>query len=310
MAAARTQVEQVRDLLASVDVVDAHHHLWASRGEPEPSDFDLLGDESALPQTYLSGDFREDAGVAPVVGSVELGGYAVDDAERAGIDEGLPTVLVPAARLESEAGLRDLRAVARHPRVRGVRQILNWHRDPRLSFVDAANLMDEPAWRRGLAVLGELGLSFDLQIYPGQMARAARLAASSPATLFVLNHAGMPVGRSHEALVEWRAGMAQLARLGNVVVKLSGFGMTDHRWTSASTVPVIRETIALFGPERSMFASNFPVDRLYASYGEVIAVVAEATAELALADRREIFAGTARRVYRIDEALLAGGARP
>jgi predicted TIM-barrel fold metal-dependent hydrolase len=300
----RARFDEVADLLEGIEVLDAHHHLWSSIAPRQPSDFDLLGDVSAMPSRYLAGDLRADAAGVKLIGSVELGGYEINHAELAGLEEGIPSVLVPAARLETAEGREAVRALAAQPAVRGIRQILNWHPDPRVSFVDNPDLMDDPAWREGLSSLAEIDLSFDLQVYPGQMQQAARLAGDFEHLSFVLNHVGMPLGRDDATLDEWRAGMRQLAARPNVSVKLSGFGMTDHRWTSASTLPLLTGAIDEFGPDRSMFASNFPVDRLYASYSQVLAVVAQSTAALSVTERQQVFAGTARGVYRIGAVRL------
>ena len=97
------------------------------------------------------------------------------------------------------------------------------------------------------------------------MAGAAALAHAYPDVLIILNHAGMPVDRDEEGLRLWRRGMQQLATADNVVVKISGLGTVDPKWTVESIRPFVLQTIEAFGVARSMFASNFPVDKLSAT---------------------------------------------
>ena len=87
---------------------------------------------------------------------------------------------------------------ARHKNVRGIRHAINWHPDPAKTYVNRPDLIRTDAWRRGFSLLRRFGLSFDLQLYPAQMADAAVLAHANPDVLIILNHAGMPVDRNEE----------------------------------------------------------------------------------------------------------------
>ena len=211
----------------------------------------------------------------------------------------LPVALVAGVTLQDEDRDRVIDVLAGNPRVRGVRQILNWHPDPTFSYIDRHDLMDEPSWRRGFARIADHGLSFDLQIYPGQMPQAASLAQDFPHTPIVICHVGMPIGRSQDVLRNWREGMSVLSGFPNISVKLSGIAMTDHNWTCASVKAIVEEVLDLFGPSRSMFGSNFPVDKAFGSYDQTVAALAYATADLSLEERKQIFSGTAKRVYRL-----------
>jgi predicted TIM-barrel fold metal-dependent hydrolase len=154
-------------------------------------------------------------------------------------------------------------------------------------------------WRRGFAMLASRGLTFDLQLYPHQMDEAVELATDFPGTGIVLNHAGMPVDRSAEGFALWRNGMRALASHDNVSVKISGLGMVDHHWTVDSFRPVVEDVIDTFGISRAMFASNFPVDRLYSSYEAVWEAFREITAPFSFDERLALFSSNAERIYRI-----------
>ncbi len=181
---------------------------------------------------------------------------------------------------------------------RGIRQMLNWHDKAqyRAAGIDGT-VMDDKTWRRGFAELAERGLIFELMIFPGQMTQAARLAREHPRATIVLEHGGLPADESAAGRAAWRDGMALMAGESNVVAKISGLGMFNHRCTAESVAPVMREMLALFGPERCMFGSNFPVDKLWVSYADMIAAYRGAAAELNEAERRALMHDTAHRVY-------------
>ena len=101
------------------------------------------------------------------------------------------------------------------------------------------------------------------------MAEALTLAKKFPDTSMVLNHTGMPVDRGTEEIAAWRASMKLLASAPNMFCKISGLGMGDWHWTTDSIRPLVLDAIDAFGTERCMFASNFPVDKLFSSYDDV-----------------------------------------
>ena len=116
----------------------------------------------------------------------------------------------------------------------------------------------------------------------------------------VLNHTGYPLHRDEASLAEWRRGMGLLAACENVYVKLSGLTVVGEPWTYEANAPLIRETIGMFGTDRCMFASNFPVDGLFGSWDYLYINFKRATADLSQADREKLFAGNAARFYRIE----------
>jgi predicted TIM-barrel fold metal-dependent hydrolase len=160
--------------------------------------------------------------------------------------------------------------------------------------------MREASWQRCCGLLRRHGLSFDLQIYPRQMAEAAASARMNPDTTIVLNHTGMFIDRgSIAAGREWRDGLRALAACPNVCAKISGLGTIDHRWTVESLRPYALETIDAFGVGRAMFASNFPADRLYSSYAALWTAYGQIFADATPAERDALFRTSAERVYRI-----------
>lgn len=292
-------------------IVDAHHHLWELARLPypwlaAPNPDAFIGDTTPLCRDYTIADFLADAAGLELVGSVHLQAEvalerSVDETlwlQRVADAHGRPDAIVAYADLTDPSLDALLDAHGRARNFRGIRQILNRHGDPRLRFVEHDYLAD-PRWHTGAVLLARRGLSFDLQIYPAQMPAAAAAARQHPDLAFVLNHTGMPIDRTLDGITLWRDGMRVLAACPNVVVKISGLGMTDHRWTVASIQPFVRETIELFGTRRCLFASNFPVDRLYSDYRTLWAAYATITADLSADERADLFERNARRVYRL-----------
>ena len=115
----------------------------------------------------------------------------------------------------------------------------------------------------------------------------------------ILNHTGMPVDRDAAGLEAWRAGMQALAQQPNVAVKISGLAMLDWQWTPDSLRPFVHQTLEIFGPARCMFASNFPVDRLFGGFARQYGAYQSLAASLSATERAQVFATNAERIYRI-----------
>jgi predicted TIM-barrel fold metal-dependent hydrolase len=288
--------------VTDLPIVDAHQHFWDPARNPYPwlttaplADF-RYGDYTPIKRRYLPEDYRRDAASHRVLATVHMEAEwdtADEVAETrwlAGLRRahGLPTVAVGHARLEIAGVAEVLAGHARFDFVRGVRQ------------KPAPGQMLDPVWRRGYALLERHRLSYDLQAPFAQLHEAADLARAFPRTQIIVNHTGLPVDRGEEGLRAWRRALETLAAEPNVAIKISGLGARDRTWPAGSNRRVVRETIAVFGVARCMFASNFPVDGLCASYDTIVAGFQAFVADLPLADRRALFHDNAVRYYRLD----------
>jgi predicted TIM-barrel fold metal-dependent hydrolase len=148
-------------------------------------------------------------------------------------------------------------------------------------------------------LLSQFNLSFDMQLYYQQMEQAARLAMRYERTLIIVNHTGMPVERDKQGIEGWRTGMKALASCPNIVVKISGLGMTDPEWTTESIRPFVLEAIDIFGANRCMFASNFPVASLFSSYDRLFDAYGAIVNDFSAAEQSMLFHDNAERYYRI-----------
>lgn len=302
--------------MKDIPFVDAHVHLW-DLGHlhypwltPPFGDGGPAGSVAAIAHTYLPTDYRQEAANWTVAGFVHIdAGAAPDDAldETAWLErlEDGPAGIVAFAALDDPDVDDLLEAHAAHGRVRGIRHIVNWHRDPTRSYTPRDLSMDE-AWARGFALLARHGLSFDLQCYPGQMPALATLIARHPEVPVVVDHLGMPILSDADGLADWRMGLAALAALPNVAIKISGLGFVKRPWTAADARPLVLEAIDFFGPERCMVASDFPTDRLFGSFDQTLGAYAAIIAPFSEDERRAMWGGNANRFYRLD--LTLGGA--
>jgi predicted TIM-barrel fold metal-dependent hydrolase len=301
-------------------LIDAHHHFWALElGKhpwlsPEPGREMVFGDPAPLYRDYLSADLRADAAGLGLVGSVHI--EAVWDRsdpvgetrwlEGLAQQTGLPTALVVFAPLDAPDLAAQLDAhLAASSRVRGVRDIVAWHENPSFRFVERGDRMDDPAWRAGFAKLAPLALSFDLMLFPGQLAQACRLADAFPETTILLNHAGSPVDRDPDGMARWRAGMIELGRRPNVAVKISDLVAYDHDWTVESLRPVVLGCLDAFGPDRILWGSDFPVAGLHGSLRTQFEAVTAILAGLSASEMRAFRHDNAVRLYRLADLLGA-----
>jgi predicted TIM-barrel fold metal-dependent hydrolase len=298
-----------------MQIVDPHIHLWDLETHhypwlKSPGD-SFIGDYRAIARTHRLADFLAETGSIEVrkVVHIDAGHDPADPvAETRWLQSvaadpssgGMPNGIVAAVDLSrpDAAALLDAHRAA-SPNLRGVRQILNVHADKRLDYV-GRHFMREDAWRAHFKLLRERDLSFDLQIYPSQMREAAALAADNPDTPLILNHTGMFADRTLVAgWAEWRDGLRALAACPNVAIKLSGLGMLDHHWTIESLRPYVLEAIDAFGTGRAMFASNFPVDRLFGTYEALWQAYAAIVAGASEAEKAALFSRNSESIYRI-----------
>ena len=188
-------------------IVDPHHHLWDLERfsypwlSARPLPASVAGDVAPIAKSYLLDDYLADTANQNVVKSVHVdaGFDPSQPAEETrwlqsiADQRGFPHGVVARAELHRPDVESTLAAHCQFPNVRGIRHIVNWHPDPAKTYVTKPDFLTDSAWLRGFARLKRYDLSFDLQLYPPQMADAAALAAAHGHTSIILNHAGMPV---------------------------------------------------------------------------------------------------------------------
>ena len=299
--------------------IDCHQHFWDLGRNPYPwlqsEEVPFrYGNYSALKRDYLPPDFAQDTAADAPVATVHI---EAEWDRRSPLEEtrwltrlaertGRPDACVAHAALDGPDVAELLALQAAFPLVRGIRHkpvTAGREADARRGLPGS---MDDPAWRAGYALLARHGFSFDLQAPWWHLRQASELAADFPGTTLVLNHTGLPSDRSVEGLRKWRLALAALAEHPNTAIKVSGLGQAGRRWTTQANLPIIRDAIEIFGAERCMFASNFPVDSLVTDYATILAGFREAIAFRPAHERRALLAGNARRIYRLESVGPAG----
>jgi predicted TIM-barrel fold metal-dependent hydrolase len=294
-------------------IVDPHQHFWdLSRNyypwlcDPKPVHF-RYGDYSSLKRNYLPPDYLRDAAGFNIVKTVHEDALW-DPANLAGETRWLEAVAAqygyPHACIGSGPFMREdiaeiLAGHAKSKLARGVRNFPAAVPRPSEARRGETGSMDDPKWRRGYALLERHGFSFDVQTPWWHLDALAELARDFPKTQIVIVHTALPVDRSDEGLAGWRAALEIAAAQPNVAIKISGLGRPGLPWTLTANGPVIRDTIGIFGPERCMFASNFPVDGLTGSFPVIYGGFRAAVSDRPIAERRMLFHDNAVRIYRL-----------
>jgi predicted TIM-barrel fold metal-dependent hydrolase len=299
-------------LYDDLPIVDAHHHLWDLEGALRypwhtSGEHSYMGDNSALRRTYMPPEYRRDTALHNVVATVHIEAEcdrSQQVAETRWLTEvaaryGMPNAIVAHAWTDTPNAEEVIVQHKAFPLVRGVRTKPIISEAPDKSVRGQPRSLQDPKWRNGLSLLEKHDLSWDLRVVWWHLEEAAEVVREHPGLRTVLNHTGYPLDRSPEALKVWRRGMEALAACPNVVCKLSGFPVKGEPWTLAANRPIILDAIAIFGVERCMFASNFPVDGLKGSWDYIYSQFKLAVADLSLADRRKLFAENAARFYRV-----------
>jgi predicted TIM-barrel fold metal-dependent hydrolase len=311
---------------ADAAIIDPHHHLWPPGGSMPYQLHDLESDlgsghhvvDTVFVECGAAYDRTADDAFAPVGETA----YVTGEAERS--DRQLMGGIVAHADLRLGAELDDVldaHEAAGNGRFRGIRHAGSHALHPEVLTIPGrapVGLYADPAFRAGVDRLGERGLSYDTWHYHYQNQDFLDLARNVPDTTLVLDHFGTPLGvgpyesqREH-IFEQWKADIADIAGCPNVVAKIGGLAMPDNGfgWHVADRPPSSGEfieaqgryylhAIEQFGPDRCMFESNFPVDRLSLSYRTFWNAAKTLIADFSADERDAMLRGTAARVYRL-----------
>lgn len=304
-------------------IIDAHHHFWdLSEGHypwltsaVDPHFF--LGDYGPLRgRNFLPDDYRKASAGYEVLGTVHV------EAERDRNDQvgetrwltelhrrsGLPSAIVAHVWFDRPECEERLLAHLASPLVRGIRSKPVTSRAPDAIRPGQPGSMQDEQWLRGFALLDRYRLSWDLRVPYWHLAEAAEVARAFPRTPIVLNHTGFPWDRSPEGVAAWRAGMEAIAACPNVSLKISELGLLNAPWTVEGNRTVVQEAVRLFGIDRCMFASNWPVSTLKASFSTVVDGLSAILDDRSDDELDRFFFRNAIAFYRIDQQALTAPA--
>ena len=285
--------------------VETHIHLhdltdpsleyrWLQRGG-DPHEAAVLGEYGAIrSEHYWADDFIAETRFQNVAQVIHLQNATGPDpvAETRwlhGFHErlGVPDVVVGYADLSAPDARAVIEGHLAFDFFRGIR-------DPRDD-----DYLTNPAWETGLAVLHEHGLILCDDPPIAQAAEALRLADRYPQVTWCLDHALWPALREPGDFERWRDGLRLLAQAPNAIIKVSGLGMVDNRWTTDSIRDRVLACIDTFGVARTIFGTNWPVDRMYSSYGDVLDAYAEIIDGFSETEQEAMFSANARRIFRL-----------
>ncbi len=314
-------------------IVDPHHHLWQRAGN-DYMFHDLLADtqsgHNVVATVFVdchSMYRKEGPAELRCVGETEFAnGVAAMSAS------GIYGNLRACAAIVSHADLRlgatagkvlDAQIAAGNGRFIGIRYQTGLDEDPGIRPTrtnPAPGLMADRTWREGFAELARRNLTFDAWLYHPQLAELGDLAAAFPDTSIILDHVGGPLGyasyarRHDEVFATWKKSMAELARRPNVFVKVGGLGMAmgwfdfyerpsppGSQELADAYRPWVESCIEIFGAERCMFESNFPVDKITSGYGVLWNAFKRLAAGASASEKTALFSGTAEKVYRLPQ---------
>ena len=302
--------------MKNIPIVDAHHHLWDLNNEHTKYSWLMVtegeaffGDYGAIRKSYLLEDYINDAQNQNIIKSVHVQAEHDDDKpvnETAWLQSladnhssKLPNAIVAFADFSKNNIVEILDGHQEYKNTKGIRQILSFNKEePKYSHA-SEDFMKNTTWVENFKNIRNRNLSFDIQIYKHQMQDAADLANKYDDVLFILNHTGEPCYQTEEYIQSWEENMKKLAKCENVAAKISGLGMFDPQWTIDSTRIFVEKTIQIFGIDRCMFASNFPVDKIFNTFDNYWESFKEITKNYSENDKKLLFSSNAEKFYRI-----------
>ena len=281
-------------------ILDCHVHFW----DPDRLTYPWLDEVPTLNRAFTADDFAEYRPAPIEAIFVEAGRderQAVDEIEwMRGEAKRNPWIRGAVAHVPLENRVEAADLIGRHaadPFIVGVRRNVQ---------DEAAGFSEDADFREGVRLLGDAGLPFDACVRQHQIPEITRLAAACPHTTIVLDHLGKPQRDSRD---EWSQNLRQLARHENVVCKLSGLATElGADAPTAFTLSLLREALNVFGPERCLYGSDWPVMTLAIRYARWLDLVREALSGLSWSADAAVLRGNAQRVYRLDQ-LTERGAR-
>ncbi|KKK06563.1 amidohydrolase [Micromonospora sp. HK10] len=276
------------------DIVDAHHHLWDRSRHPQP--WIDPHSMSAIDADFGPADLAAAAratGVTQtvVVQAIHSAAETADLLDTAAASD-LIVGVVGWLDITADDAPQAIQKMTAGGSLVGVRHLVQGESDPAF--------LDRTAIRRAIAATADAGIVFDLVIRHHQLPAATRLAADLPQVSFVLDHLGKPPLADGD-LHDWARDLRTMAGLPNVTAKLSGLVTeADWRtWTRRDVEPAVAHALEVFGPDRLMFGSDWPVCLLATTYQRWIDLVAELLTGCSESERRAIWHQTARRIYRL-----------
>ena len=276
-------------------IIDTHQHLWDTSALRYP----WLDGFDALDKRYTLEDYRRATSGIDVAATVHVEADPAPGDEVAEVkrlttlsaQEGLIGAIVAAAPLEEADAEETLKQLSDYPLVVAIRRMA-WHRED-------SEFYRSPSLINGVQALATYGMSFDLCAHAGQMPAALALVREAPEVSVAINHCGGPDIAGND-LEPWADAMTEMAALPHTVCKVSGIvTRAAERWTKEDLKPCIDHLVSVFGYDRLMFGSDWPVCTLAAEYRQWLEALQWAVQDTDESDQQKLFHDTAARFYRV-----------
>lgn len=298
-AGAAASLAVAKDPPAMLPALDTHQHLW------DLKEFKLgwVTPDNPLNASYTPVEYAQAIDGLNVVKSIYMEVDVVPEQQQKEADyvvalcESKKTTMcaaVVSGRPNSDGFAKYATQFKGHKYVKGIRQVLHVKETTPDYYLD-------PKFVKGIQLLGELGLSFDLCVRPAELPEFAKLVDQCSGTRFILDHCGNPRGDfTKEQWEAWRKNMAAMATRKHVVCKVSGFianGFEKGKWKTADLAPAVNGTIEAFGIDRVMFGGDWPVCTLAATYKEWLTALREIIAPRPETEQKKLLHDNAAKCY-------------
>jgi L-fuconolactonase len=294
LALAAAPLALAEEKSSDMPIVDTHQHLWDLKKFRLP----WIKKGSVLDRSYVSSDYAAAVKGLGVVQAVYME-VDVDPTQQVAEAEYVSDLCkkgdtvtkaaVISGRPASEGFAKYLARFKGNPYIKGLRQVLH-------GPSTKAGYCLQKSFIKGVQLLGEKGLSFDLCMRPGELPDATKLIDACSDTRFILDHCGNAPLKDHD---QWKKDIADLAKRKKVMCKVSGIvaSATPGKWTADDLAPAIKHTLAVFGPDRVMFGGDWPVCLLAATYAGWVKALKEIVADRKLEERKKLFHDNAVKFY-------------
>jgi predicted TIM-barrel fold metal-dependent hydrolase len=296
-----------------IEIIDAHHHFWDLnknyypflRDKIDPNFF--LGNYETIRGNYLPIDYINDSRNHNVVGTIHCEAEW-DRNDQVGetrwlkdlsLNNKFPNAIVAHAWFHKKNSEEIIAEQASFDMVKGIRSkpITKFSQNSQEYLYEGS--MQDINWRNGLKLLEKYNLNYDLRIPNWHLEEAVEIVRLIPNTKVIINHAGFPWNRTDEGMDYWRKGIKLMSLEPNTFIKLSEFGVKGEDWNYYQNKKIIHELIDLFGPQRCMFASNFPVSKIKISFDDLYKNYKKIVKDFSDDEKKWLFAKTASEVYNL-----------
>eukprot|EP01120_Amphizonella_sp_Union-15-10_P016911 TRINITY_DN918_c0_g1_i5.p1 TRINITY_DN918_c0_g1~~TRINITY_DN918_c0_g1_i5.p1 ORF type:complete len:303 (-),score=65.75 TRINITY_DN918_c0_g1_i5:124-1032(-) len=302
-----------------MDFIDPHFHIWDFKTKVAGHNPSFLGSLAEKYPTYLPEDYLKDMAetglkLKKAVFLEALSEKPIEEAlwvKNQAQKFGIPLGIVARADLSKPNIDETLKTLSKIEGIRGIRQIMNYHpTDTTLIFPSVErDYFKSDDWKKGYSSLEKYNMSFDLHLNPSQYKEAADFLSGYPNIPVIIDHLGSPklgrgFGQDAKTLQLWRDGMVALSLLKNTTMKISSLSYIKEGWdkdleTNTLLKDLVREIIVMFGSDRCMFTSNYPVDKVATGPSVLYGQFKSMVSDFSESEQKNLFFNTAERVYRL-----------